>query len=80
MYENVARQSKAALVPFFLRGVADVPDAEKLFQRDRIHPTEQAQEQLLANVWPELRKLLADPVAGGKPAAAKVRATGSAKP
>ena len=80
MYENVARQSRAALVPFFLRGVADVPDAEKLFQRDRIHPTEQAQAQLLANVWPELRKLLADPVAGGKPAAAKVRATGSAKP
>ncbi|HEY1228504.1 MAG TPA: arylesterase [Ramlibacter sp.] len=80
MYEAVARQSKAALVPFFLRGVADVPDSEKLFQRDRIHPTEQAQPQLLANVWPELRKLLADPVAGGKPAAAKVRATGSARP
>lgn len=59
MYEEVARRFKAALVPFFLRGIADVPDAEKLFQRDRIHPTEQAQAQLLANVWPELRRLLA---------------------
>ena len=78
MYEDVARRDKAALVPFFLRGVADVPDAEKLFQRDRIHPTEQAQPQLLANVWPELRRLLVDPVAGAKPA--KVRAAGSAKP
>ena len=58
MYEDVARRFKAAVVPFFLRGVADVPDAERLFQPDRIHPTEQAQPQLLANVWPELRKLL----------------------
>jgi acyl-CoA thioesterase-1 len=61
MYEEVARQSKAAVVPFFLRGVADVPESERLFQADRIHPTEQAQPQLLANVWPTLRKLLAAP-------------------
>lgn len=64
MYEDVARRFKAAVVPFFLRGVADVPDADKLFQRDRIHPTEQAQPQLLANVWPELRKQLRDAEAG----------------
>lgn len=69
MYEDVARRFKAAVVPFFLRGVADGPDADKLFQRDRIHPTEQAQPQLLANVWPELRKLLGD--AGGKERAAR---------
>jgi acyl-CoA thioesterase-1 len=60
LYEQVARRHKAAVVPFLLKGVADVPDAERLFQRDRIHPTEQAQPTLLENVWPELRKLLAD--------------------
>jgi len=58
MYEDVARRFKAAVVPFFLKGVADGPDADRLFQADRIHPTEQAQPQLLANVWPELKKLL----------------------
>jgi acyl-CoA thioesterase-1 len=70
MYEDVGKRFKAAVVPFFLRGVADVPDAEKLFQPDRIHPTEQAQAQLLANVWPELRKLLvaSEPQAGAKAA------------
>ncbi|WP_414708739.1 arylesterase [Ramlibacter sp.] len=59
LYEQVAQRHQAAVVPFLLKGVADVPDAERLFQPDRIHPTEQAQSQLLANVWPELRKLLA---------------------
>ena len=58
MYEDVARRFKAAVVPFFLKGVADGSDADRLFQADRIHPTEQAQPQLLANVWPELKKLL----------------------
>lgn len=58
IYEKVARQHKAALVPFFLKGVADIPDAARLFQADRIHPTEQAQSLMLANVWPELKKLL----------------------
>lgn len=58
MYEKVAREHKAAVVPFLLKGVADVPDAPRLFQPDRIHPNEQAQPQMLANVWPELRKLL----------------------
>jgi len=67
MYEDVARRFKAGVVPFFLHGVADVPDAEKLFQADRIHPVEAAQPQLLANVWPELRRLLGAPARGGKP-------------
>jgi acyl-CoA thioesterase-1 len=67
MYEEVGRRFKAAVVPFFLRGVADAPDADRLFQRDRIHPVEAAQPQLLANVWPELRKLLVAPARGSKP-------------
>jgi acyl-CoA thioesterase-1 len=29
-----------------------------LFQADRIHPREEAHPTMLANVWPELRKLL----------------------
>ena len=58
LYEQVAREHKAALVPFLLEGVADGPDAAQWFQSDRIHPNAQAQPRMLANVWPELRKLL----------------------
>lgn len=58
LYEKVASEHKAALVPFLLKGVADIEDAQRLFQADRIHPNEQAQERMLANVWPQLRKIL----------------------
>jgi len=59
MYEKVAKQHKAELVPFLLKGVADIPDAARLFQPDRIHPREEAQGPMLDNVWPHLKKLLA---------------------
>ncbi len=58
LFPKVARATQAALVPFFLKGVADVDNAGKLFQSDRIHPNESAHPIMLANVWPELRKLL----------------------
>jgi acyl-CoA thioesterase-1 len=58
LYAKVARQSGSALVPFFLKGVADRPDPTELFQADRIHPNERAQAVMLDNVWPELKKLL----------------------
>jgi len=58
LYKQVANQSQSALVPFFLKGVADRPDPTELFQSDRIHPNEQAQARMLDNVWPELKKLL----------------------
>ncbi len=58
LYAKVAKAEGAALVPFFLQGVADRPDALKLFQPDRIHPTAEAHPIILGNVWPELRKLL----------------------
>ena len=58
LYAQVARAEKAGLVPFFLKGVADGPDPTRLFQPDRIHPTAEAQPLMLANVWPELKKLL----------------------
>ncbi len=59
LYVQVAREQQAAVVPFFLKGFADRPDAARYFQPDRIHPTEEAQPLMLAAVWPELRKLVA---------------------
>jgi acyl-CoA thioesterase I len=58
LYARIAKDEGAALVPFFLAGVADGPDPLKLFQADRIHPNEQAQPLMLANVWPKLKPLL----------------------
>ncbi len=58
LFTKVAKAEKVALVPFFLKGVADVDDSASHFQADRIHPNEQSQARLLANVWPELKKLL----------------------
>jgi acyl-CoA thioesterase-1 len=58
VFTDVARERKVPLVPFFLKGVADVADPAKLFQADRLHPNELAHPAMLDNVWPELRKLL----------------------
>jgi acyl-CoA thioesterase-1 len=58
MFADVAKDHKVALVPFLLKGVADVPDSTRLFQADRIHPREEAHPVILGNVWSELRKLL----------------------
>ncbi len=58
LFASVASAEAVALVPFLLKGVADVPNAEALFQRDRIHPVEAAQPLMLDNVWPVLQPLL----------------------
>ena len=58
VFARVAADEHAALVPFLLAGVADGPQAERLFQPDRIHPTAEAHPRLLANVWPVLRPWL----------------------
>ncbi len=58
LFADVATAEGAALVPFMLKGVADVPQAEALFQADRIHPTAAAHPTILANVWPVLEPLL----------------------
>ncbi|HSV69270.1 MAG TPA: arylesterase [Methylibium sp.] len=58
LFVRVARAEGAALLPFLLRGVGDVPNAAELFQADRIHPNEAAQPTLMGNVWPLLRPLL----------------------
>ncbi|MBA3056502.1 MAG: arylesterase [Gammaproteobacteria bacterium] len=57
LFASVAKARGAALVPFLLKGVAD-DGTTRLFQADRIHPKEEAHPIMLANVWPELKKIL----------------------
>ncbi len=54
-FAEVARETKAAYVPFLLEGVADRRD---YFQPDQIHPTTEAQPLLLDSVWKGLEPLL----------------------
>jgi acyl-CoA thioesterase I len=59
LFAAVAKNEGAALVPFLLKGVADIADSEdKMFQADRIHPKAQAHPIMLGNVWPVLLPLL----------------------
>ncbi len=58
LFATVARTEGAALVPFILAGVADAPNADELFQADRIHPKAEAHPRMLDNVWPALLPLL----------------------
>jgi acyl-CoA thioesterase-1 len=55
LFPSVAKEQGAALVPFLLAGIADSPQADKLFQPDRIHPTAEAQPRMLDNVWPVMK-------------------------
>ncbi|MCA0243338.1 MAG: arylesterase [Proteobacteria bacterium] len=58
IFADTARSEQVALVPFFLAGVADGPDAARLFQPDRIHPSAEAHPRMLDNVWTQLKPLL----------------------
>ena len=58
LFATVAKAEGAALVPFLLKGVADVPDSATMFQADRIHPVEAAHPLMLDNVWLVLKPLL----------------------
>ena len=58
LFGRVAKAEHAALVPFLLHGVADVPGADANFQSDRIHPLASQHPRMLDNVWPVLRPLL----------------------
>jgi acyl-CoA thioesterase-1 len=58
LFAAVAKSNGASLVPFLLKGVADVPEAESLFQADRIHPKETAHPTILENVWPVMDPLI----------------------
>lgn len=61
VFRDVAREGKVPLVPFFLAGIADAPDAASWFQADGIHPLAKAHPRMLANVWPVLKPLLPAP-------------------
>ncbi|MEO1257283.1 MAG: arylesterase [Bacteroidota bacterium] len=55
MYPELAEKHNTALIPFFLDGVAGIPE---LNQGDRIHPNEKGQFVLVENVWEVLEGLL----------------------
>ena len=55
LYPKLAEQNQLELIPFLLEGIGG---NETLMQRDRIHPTAEAQPIIVNNVLPELRKLL----------------------
>jgi len=55
VFPKVAKDENARLVPFLMEGIAT---NRAMFQADGIHPNEDAQPQLLDNVWPTLRPLL----------------------
>jgi acyl-CoA thioesterase-1 len=58
LFSKVARAENTALVPFLLAGVADGPQADNLFQPDRIHPRAEAHPRILDNVWRVLGPML----------------------
>lgn len=55
IYPELAEEHETELVPFFLDGIYD---QEGMMQDDDIHPTAEAQGQLLENVWPVLEPML----------------------
>ena len=60
-YQSVSKETGAELNNSFLKGIADDADPLKWFQPDRIHPNEGAQNTMMKNIWPQLRKMLAEP-------------------
>jgi acyl-CoA thioesterase-1 len=54
-FDSLAAEKPVAYVPFLLEGVGGVAG---MMQADGIHPTAEAQTQLLETVWPALEPLL----------------------
>ncbi len=55
VFTRVAEEEGVHLLPFFLEGVAGVPE---LNQADRIHPTAEGHAIAAGRVWPALRPVL----------------------
>ena len=55
LYADVARQRKAAFMPFLLDGVAGNP---RLNQPDGIHPTAEGYRIVVEHLWPHLEPML----------------------
>jgi acyl-CoA thioesterase-1 len=58
LFQTLAKESRAVLVPFLLDGVALNPE---LMQDDGIHANARGQPRMLDNVWPALKPLLVAP-------------------
>jgi len=54
-YVTLSQQYKTGLVPFMLEGVAGNPS---LIQADGLHPTAEAQPQILNHIWPYLAPMI----------------------
>lgn len=54
-FDSLAAEKNLPYVPFLLEGIGGV---QGMMQADRVHPTAQAQELMLDNVWPVLEPLL----------------------
>ncbi|GAB6387396.1 arylesterase [Stutzerimonas marianensis] len=55
VFDSLAEEKQLAYVPFLLEGVGGVSG---MMQADGVHPTADAQQKLLENVWPVLEPLL----------------------
>ena len=63
MYPELSDRYDTGLVPFFLDGIYN---GDELMQDDGIHPTGEAQPQLLDNVWPHLEPMLTETAAASR--------------
>lgn len=59
VFLEVAKTTNVPLVPFILQ---DVANHQAMMQGDGIHPTAEAQEKILNNIWPKLEPLLPKPL------------------
>ncbi|MBD3656866.1 MAG: arylesterase [Marinobacter sp.] len=57
IYPKLADSHDTGLVPFFLDGIYN---QNGMMQEDGIHPSSQAQQKLLDNLWPALEPMLSD--------------------
>ncbi|WP_019217162.1 arylesterase, partial [Legionella tunisiensis] len=55
VYSDLAKQYNIPLIPMFLEGVAGNP---AFMQKDGLHPNQQAQSKIMANVWATLAPML----------------------
>jgi acyl-CoA thioesterase-1 len=60
IYPQLAKRHGLKLVPFLLDGFGD---KREFFQADGIHPSAQAQEKIVDNVWKILRTMIKSPEA-----------------
>lgn len=55
IYQQLAKKTNIAFIPFFLEQIAEKPE---LFQADGLHPTAAAQSKILNTILPKLQPLL----------------------